>query len=169
MTSSSDQRSESASDVRVRRIDTSQIADLIYIGQSVHLSPWTAESYLAELKNPDAIMLRLVSGENKTIGFVVGRFVGSGGAEPDAEIYNIAVKESEQSKGNGQLLFDAFFAICRDRGVKTLWLEVRQSNHKAIAFYERNGFESVQRRSHFYENPREHGWLMRLDMNIDKA
>ncbi len=150
--------------VRIREINASHIGELIHIGGSVNLSPWTAESYLAEMKNPDAVMLRLVSEGNKTVGFIIGRIVGSNGESQEAEIYNIAVKEHEQGKGNGQLLFNAFVESCRSRGVAVVWLEVRESNDKAITFYRRNGFERVQRRIHFYEHPREHAWLMRLTM-----
>ena len=156
-------------EVRVRFVDACHISDLIRLGQSVNLSPWTADSYLSELKNPDAVMLRLVSQENKTIGFVVGRFVNSSADHIDAEIYNIAIAESEQRKGNGQRLFDEFLDSCRRRGVNNIWLEVRQSNERAIAFYKRNGFQPVQKRSHFYENPREHGWLMRLVLKTNEA
>lgn len=150
--------------IRIRTINASHIGDLIHIGEAVNLSPWTADSYLAEMKNPDAVMLRLVSEGNRTVGFVIGRIIGSEGESLEAEIYNIAVKEHEQRKGNGQLLFNAFAESCRCRGVTTVWLEVRESNEKAITFYMRNGFERVQRRIHFYEHPREHAWLMRLTM-----
>ncbi len=146
---------------RIREICAPHIGDLIRLGDAVDLSPWSAESYLAELKNPDAVMLRLISEANKTVGFVVGRLICTEGEAADAEIYNIAVKEAEQRKGNGQLLFDAFAEKCRQRHVLNIWLEVRESNEKAIAFYMRNGFERVQRRSHFYDNPREHAWVMR--------
>ena len=155
--------------VRVRAVDACHIADLIHLGQSVNLSPWSANSYLAELKNPDALMLRLVSDENRTVGFVVGRFVRIGDDRTDAEIYNIAVKESEQRTGKGQLLFDAFFERCKDRRVDNIWLEVRESNEKAISFYKRNGFEPTQKRSHFYDNPREHAWVMRLTLETNEA
>jgi ribosomal-protein-alanine N-acetyltransferase len=167
--SGSDIHAEQESEVRIRSVEPCHIADLIYIGESVNLSPWNAESYLAELKNQDSLMLRLFSGDNKTIGFVVGRFVMAEIDRIEAEIYNIAIKENEQCKGYGQILFDAFLTRCLDRGVRTVWLEVRQSNHKAISFYKRNGFESVQKRNHFYDNPREHGWLMRLDLKTIEA
>lgn len=149
---------------RIRPIEAAHIADLIRIADETNLSHWSAESYLEEMKNPDAVMLRLVSEGNDTIGFVVGRFVIGGEIEPqtDAEIYNIAVTAAEQRKGCGQLLFDAFRKVCVERDVANIWLEVRESNAPAIRFYERNGFEGVQTRRSFYENPREHAILMRL-------
>src|SRR5256885_817054 len=102
---------------RIRPIEASHIGDLIRIGVETNLSPWTAQGYLDEMKSSDSVMLRLVAEDNSTIGFIVGRSVIGGEIEPqvDAEIYNIAVAENEQGKRCGQLLFDAFIDICRER------------------------------------------------------
>ncbi len=149
---------------RIRPIEAAHIADLIRIAEETNLSHWSAQSYLDEMKNPDAIMLRLDAGDNSTIGFVVGRFVPGGEIEivMDAEIYNIAITENEQRKGLGQFLFNAFASTCREKKTTNVWLEVRESNTKAISFYEKSGFERVQTRPSFYENPREHALLMKL-------
>lgn len=151
---------------RIRDVEASHISDLMRIADETNLSHWSAQSYLEEMKNPDAIMLRLVTESNETIGFVVGRIIG-GVSETDfeAEIYNIAVTKGEHGNGRGQILFDAFSAACRERQSANIWLEVRESNRKAIAFYERNGFSPVQTRNHFYENPREHAILMKLRLH----
>jgi len=161
---SSPKREIPLSDVRIRPVEASHVADLIAIGEETNLSRWTAQSYLDEMKNPDSLMLRAVGEDNSTLAFVVGRFVLGGQIEEvtDAEIYNIAVASKEQGRGFGQLLFDAFLTECRKREAANIWLEVRESNAKAIAFYETNGFERVQTRPSFYENPREHALLMRL-------
>jgi ribosomal-protein-alanine N-acetyltransferase len=149
---------------RVRSVESSHIGDLIRIAEATNLSPWSAQSYIEELKNPSAITLCLVSESNLVIGFVVGRTVVSGLIEIniDAEIYNIAVDKFEQRKGYGQLLFDSFTSVCHERKVENIWLEVRASNANALAFYEKNGFVRIQTRNHFYDNPREHAILMKL-------
>ena len=151
---------------RIRTVEASHITDLMRIGAETNLSHWSAQSYLEEMKNSDAIMLRLVTEDNDTIGFVVGRIVLGGTVETqyEAEIYNIAVTEAEHGRGRGQLLFNAFHSACLEKNAVNIWLEVRESNHKAIAFYERNGFEPVQTRRSFYENPREHAILMKLTL-----
>ena len=156
---------------RIRPVEASHIADLIRISDDTNLSMWTAQNYLDELQIPEAIMLRLESETNETIGFIVGRIVQGGTVEiqMDTEIYNIAVIENEQEKGFGQQLFAAFTARCRDIGACNIWLEVRASNQKAISFYERNGFEQVQSRNNFYENPREHALLMKLVLKNNTA
>ncbi len=151
---------------RVRPVDSSHIADLIRIADETNLSPWSAQSYLDEMKNPDAVLLRLESGDNQTVGFVVGRIILGGliEARTDAEVYNIAVIEPLQKRGLGQVLLDAFLAACRERSAVQVWLEVRESNVQAIQFYERNGFETTQTRNSFYQDPRENALLMRLDL-----
>jgi len=149
---------------RIRPVDSSHIADLIRIADETNLSAWTAQNYLDEFQMPGSIMLRLESDLNVTIGFVVGRIVEGGVLETEkqAEIYNIAIDKSEQGKGFGQLLFDAFIAKCAEHKVTSVWLEVRESNEKAIGFYKTNGFEHVQTRDNFYNNPREAALLMKL-------
>ena len=163
--------SESSQSPRIRRVEASRIGDLIRIGEETKLSPWTANSYVEELKNPNAIILRLAGEDNSTLGFIVGRMVPGGEIEMrlDAEIYNIAVGEEHQRRGYGQQLFDAFAGICHERRSSNIWLEVRESNQKALRFYEKNGFERVQSRSDFYDNPREHALLMRLVLKDQTA
>ena len=60
---------------RIRSVDSSHIGELIRLGEKANLSPWTAQNYLDELKNPDAVMLRLVSEQNEIVGFIVGRCI----------------------------------------------------------------------------------------------
>jgi ribosomal-protein-alanine acetyltransferase len=159
-----DQPDKITDELRIRTVDSSHIADLIRIADETNLSAWTAQNYLDEFQMPGSIMLRLESALNVTIGFVVGRIVEGGvvAIEQQAEIYNIAIDKSEQGKGFGQMLFDAFIEKCRQYNVTSIWLEVRESNEKAIGFYKTNGFEHVQSRNNFYDNPREAALLMKL-------
>jgi ribosomal protein S18 acetylase RimI-like enzyme len=114
-------------------IRASHIGDLISLAEETGLSPWTANNYLDELRNPRAIMLRLASDDNTTVGFIVGRLVaGSEGPRPDAEIYNIAVWSDQQRKGHGQAMLDAFVSICRDHAVSSIWLEF-DSTRKTVS------------------------------------
>ncbi len=153
-------------EVRIRKVEASHIGSLIELADATNLSPWSAQSYLDELKDTRSIMLRLESDENSTVGFIVGRIVPAADDENavDADIYNIAVTESFQKKGNGQILLDEFLGKCRETLVRSVWLEVRESNLTAISFYTKNGFFAVTTRKHFYTDPPEHALLMRLNL-----
>jgi len=153
-------------EIRIRSVESSHIGALIELGEATNLSPWSAQSYLDELKDPRSIMYRIESEENATIGFIVGRMVPAADDENavDADIYNIAVTESYQKKGNGKILLDEFITKCRESLVRSVWLEVRESNSTAINFYTQNGFFAVTTRKHFYTDPPEHALLMRLNL-----
>src|SRR5688500_17332687 len=88
---------------RIRPVEAAHVGDLLRIAEETNLSHWSAQSYLDEMKNPDALMWRLVAEDNSTIGFVVGRIVAGGTIERqvDAEIYNIAVTKNEHGLGRG--------------------------------------------------------------------
>ena len=159
------------SNVRIRPVRCTDIADLIRLGEVANLSPWSAQNYLDELKNPDAIMLRLISADNAVVGFIVGRTVSGGCIDvvADAEIYNIMVDAEHRKLGLAQLLLDSFLNECRRRQVVNVWLEVRESNYPAIAFYTKNRFQQVHTRKNFYSNPTENALLMRRFLKASNA
>ena len=159
------------SETRVRPLASSHIADVIQLGAEANLNPWTAQNYLDELQTPNSVMLVLEGHNGRPIGFIVGRVVESSTDEnsAEAEIYNIAIAEKHRGLGFGQLLFDTFIENCAIHAIKKVWLEVRESNREAIDFYTRNGFESVQTRNNFYQNPREHAILMCLFLKKQTA
>jgi ribosomal-protein-alanine N-acetyltransferase len=156
-----------AGEFRIRPIETAHVGELIRLGESANLSPWSADHYIDELKNPNAIMLRLVSDENAIVGFIVARIVNGGVIEVtvDAEIYNIMIDGEYRRRGLAQVLFDSFLTTCRKKNVANVWLEVRESNTPAIRFYEKNGFSHMQTRRNFYRDPLEHALLMRLSLD----
>lgn len=63
-----------------------------------------------------------------------------------ATIDTIVVAAAMQGMGIGQALFDACAAWAKGRGARSLVLNVWEFNARAIAFYERRGMATVQRR-----------------------
>lgn len=158
---------EAIPNVRIRSIDTSHIGDLIRIAEDTNLNRWTAEHYVDELKNSQAIMLRLETEVKETIGFLVGRVVPAADDDlaVDVDVYNVGIEPRYQRRGFGQVLMDALAEICREKHVGRIFLEVRETNFSAISFYEKNGFKAITVRSDFYSNPRENGLVMRCDLH----
>ncbi len=62
------------------------------------------------------------------------------------EIYIEAVAVSEFSRGMGigTMLLDALFVFSKEKGCKTITLEVIDTNIRAIELYEKTGFKIVQ-------------------------
>lgn len=135
---------------------------MIRIAAATNINQWSAHNYFDELKMRSSVMLGLMGDSGKLLGFIIGRIVGGASAGTrDAEIYNIAVVPSHQGKGLGQTLFTDFLERCCKAEAENIWLEVRESNLTAIAFYRKNRFREVQKRVNFYEHPRENALLMR--------
>ncbi|MBP6828263.1 MAG: GNAT family N-acetyltransferase [Saprospiraceae bacterium] len=56
------------------------------------------------------------------------------------ELDNVVVSETHRSKGIGQLLCDFATALALEEGVEMMMLDAYRENHRAHAFYEREGF-----------------------------
>ena len=78
------------------------------------------------------------------------------------ELANIAVAPGCRGRGLGARLLAAVLDTAREQGVEELFLEVRDSNERAIAMYERRGFEVLGRRVGYYDRPREDARVMML-------
>ena len=73
----------------------------------------------------------------------------------EMHLLNITVAPHAQHRGHALYLLDALVALCRERGARQLWLEVRESNARARTIYLRRGFAHVGRRKGYY--PAAHG------------
>jgi ribosomal-protein-alanine acetyltransferase len=76
------------------------------------------------------------------------------------ELCNLVVRPAYISKKIGYLLLQQCFEVAQHCRIERIFLEVRQSNHRAIAFYERNGFRTTSQRKNYYRSPPEHAWIM---------
>lgn len=96
-------------------------------------------------------------------GELVGYMVAMAGVD-ELHLLNITVAPDWQGQGHGQALMLALQQHARQRGLATLWLEVRESNQRARALYRRLGFEEVGLRRGYYPAAvrREDAVVMRL-------
>lgn len=77
-----------------------------------------------------------------------------------ANLVSIAVAPEARGGGAASLLLSSTIRRLKLRGVERLTLLVRESNGRAIRFYERHGFTRLRRSPRYYENG-EDGLLMR--------
>ena len=92
-------------------------------------------------------------------GRVVG-YVGVISAPPEGEITNVATHPDFRRRGVGEGILEALKREAGDRGIESLYLEVRRSNSPARGLYEKMGFIVVGERRGFYKNPKEDAVLM---------
>lgn len=97
---------------------------------------------------------------------LLGYFLAMHGVE-EMHLLNITVAPARQGQGWAHMMLDALSLISRNAGAQTLWLEVRQSNARALQVYERYGFARVGLRKDYYpadRQQREHAVVMSLKL-----
>jgi [ribosomal protein S18]-alanine N-acetyltransferase len=119
------------------------------VDESPEAAIWSRASYVKFAQEDTSLALVSESG-GRISGFLVGRLVGV-----QAEVLNMAVLASHRRKAEGSALLGAALAEFALSAVKHVYLEVRESNSGAIAFYERHGFAKTGLRKGYYRNPDE--------------
>jgi ribosomal-protein-alanine acetyltransferase len=92
--------------------------------------------------------------DGRPAGFIVWRHTSA----DETEIMNIAVKPELRRLGIASRLLDR----ARQQCPGALFLEVRVSNHAAIALYRKHGFREAGIRKEYYSTPPEDAIVMRL-------
>lgn len=131
-----------------RLIGADDIPQVMLLERSAHSHPWRQSSFEDCLKGRQKCWL--AEHDNILVGYVV---VTHGGG--DAELLNISVSPSYQRKGIGQILLDHAVNCVKEKA-DMLFLEVRMSNRKAIALYEKEDFFEVGQRKNYYPTVNGH-------------
>ena len=98
---------------------------------------------------------------------LIGYFVAMKGVD-EVHLLNITVAPAFQGQGWAPLMLEALSGWSRGQNAQWLWLEVRASNLRALAIYERQGFRRVGVRKGYYPaegNAREDAVVMSLRLN----
>jgi ribosomal-protein-alanine N-acetyltransferase len=134
--------------LKLRLIKTDDIPVVMQLERSAHSHPWRQSSFEDCLKGRQRCWLAYRDIE--LVGYVVATHGGG-----DAELLNIVVAHSYQRKGIGSCLLQHAVNSIKAHA-DMLFLEVRQSNRKAIELYAREGFFEVGQRKNYYPTANGH-------------
>ncbi|HQX91222.1 MAG TPA: ribosomal protein S18-alanine N-acetyltransferase [Thermomonas sp.] len=88
-------------------------------------------------------------------------------AAGEAHVLNLCSAPGQEGQGLGQRMLQTLLKIARGHAAQRVFLEVRPSNTRAIALYERSGFNEIGRRPRYYpaaNNGREDAIVMALEL-----
>lgn len=151
----SKQETEKKIDIRPMQPEDIPHATLIE-HESFGESAWSEQSLKAELERADAVLF-CARAEGRIAGYAGMRTVLDEGYVND-----IAVLPAFRRQGIGLALVEALVRCAREKGLRFLTLEARESNRTAIHLYEKAGFQDVGVRRGFYDFPKEDARLMTL-------
>ncbi|WP_449447225.1 ribosomal protein S18-alanine N-acetyltransferase [Thermomonas brevis] len=87
-------------------------------------------------------------------------------AAGEAHVLNLCTAPGNEGQGLGQRMLHALLKVARGHGAQRVFLEVRPSNPRAIALYDRNGFNEIGRRPRYYpaHGGREDAIVMAMEL-----
>ncbi len=122
--------------------------------------PWSKNSFLQALSNPQAICIVCTGDCGEVDGYAVIYF-----AADEGELVTIAVREECRGRYLGAALLEKGHSLASKKGAASIYLEVRESNMPAQGLYHSFGYEVCGKRKNFYSNPTEDAILMRLPLD----
>jgi ribosomal-protein-alanine N-acetyltransferase len=152
----------------IRPAEQYDIPEVLRIERASFADPWSADSFMTSLELDRMRFLvaeerREGNGSETGDGMLLGYVIALMLAE-EAEVADLAVSANARRRGIGGLLLDRVTDELEQRGVRSVYLEVRESNAAARALYESRAFRQVGRRRGYYHHPPEDALLLKRDL-----
>lgn len=140
----------------IRRMVAADVAAVADLEAQSFSSPWHPSTFLRLLDRPGA-ELWVLEKDGEVMAYAVLWCVLD-----QAELANIAVRPEVRGRGLGSALLDHVLDVARGRGIRSVFLEVRESNRVARDLYAGRGFEEVGVRRGYYDTPSEDARVLEL-------
>ena len=138
----------------IRSAAPADLPGIMEIEKSAFPTPWSREYVEKQIGNSTALFLVALR-EKMLAGFSLSWIVSD-----EVHILKFAVEKGFKRKGIGKGLFHSTCERARKKDCRIIWLEVRESNAEAQAFYRRMGFVGVGNRKAYYGDTGEDALVM---------
>ena len=147
----------SSQSITLRVMQPEDLAAVCAIEQQVQYAPWSEKLFADGLQRHRCIVA--INQQHQIVGFSIVQFIVD-----EAHLLNIAVEPNQQKQGIGKLLLDDVLANSQQQKATTIFLEVRDSNQRAIQLYQAAGFNEIGLRKNYYPSAqgKEHAVIMAL-------
>ncbi len=133
--------------IRVATIEDAPV--MLAIEQAATSHPWTLK--LFESCFGERYFNFVLEQHNQICGFYIGEFIAG-----QASLFDICIAPAAQGMGLGRQLLQHFIDEADQREAFECWLEVRESNAKAILLYQTAGFHQTGKRPNYYPTATGH-------------
>ncbi len=138
----------------IRHLVDADIDEVATLEKDIFPDPWPRSAFEEQLRGPQWGAIVAESGGH-VIGYACYLIVAT-----ESHLTNIAVNPAFRRKSVAKRLLGRILEIVNESQCEMLLLEVRTSNHAAISFYERFGFQLLYRRPNYYRRPVEDALVM---------
>jgi ribosomal-protein-alanine N-acetyltransferase len=132
----------------IRKMNLRDLDKVVSLSATSPSNPWSKQMFLEEMEHPNASCYVMTSGEpliDSPVGFICFRNVGD-----ESDLLNIGVDPESRGCGIGKKLMTFYAEECRQRGAKTLYLEVDPRNVPAVRLYLSQSYRNNGVRKNFY-------------------
>ena len=147
--------------LRLSHMREEDVPAVVRIEQAAYPFPWTGGNFLDSIRC--GYLCRIARNDARE---VVGYFLMMMVLD-EAHLLNITVDPPLHGHGHGLTLLEHASDCARDRAMGSIMLEVRPSNLRALAIYERYGYTRVGLRRKYYPaagSNREDAIVMRMPL-----
>ncbi|MCX7856455.1 MAG: ribosomal protein S18-alanine N-acetyltransferase [Deltaproteobacteria bacterium] len=146
---------------RTKVVSLSDLNRVFQIEKASFPSPWTKEALKTQINSPLGFNLGLeVDGE--LIGYIMCLL-----ASDECHILNFAVDPRFRGRGYGSELLSIALDTLQKKGIRHVFLEVREKNLVALRLYIKSGFKIVGKRKRYYEDSGEDALVMYLTFSAE--
>ena len=131
---------------KIRNIEKNDIPRLVLLEEELLKETVGEEMLGAELHNKFARFY--VATFN---GIVIG-YLSCWMVEETVDIINVVIDKDYQHQGFGQALFSQMEEEAKANNCTNIMLEVKETNLKAIKFYQKQGYEQISIRKNYYQD-----------------
>ena len=141
-----------------RAIKESDCSQLFDIERECFTDPWQYGDLMSAILSDNGFGYCATEGD-RIISYLIGTQIA-----PEGEIYRVATTKSARRCSYAKKLIEYAIPLEKEKGLKTLYLEVRSHNTPAIALYSSLGFEKIATRKGYYRNPTDDAIIMTLNV-----
>ncbi len=139
----------------------SDVPEVARIETTAFSTPWSEETFRTLLERSGVELWVAEWGDQLAAYAILWTVLDEG------ELANIAVRSDLRGRGIGSSLLSRMLEVAGDSGVRSLYLEVRESNSLAREMYARRGFHEIGVRKAYYEGPREDARVLKKSLEGD--
>ena len=110
------------------------------------LDGWNENQFLSSFKAGNFLLFGIEEGE-RLVAFLSASFTVD-----TCDIEDVLVSANFRKKGYARLLISHLEKILTSRGIKEIFLEVRENNLPAISLYKACGFNLISKRKKYYQD-----------------
>jgi len=148
--------------IHVRNMTHDDLDSVCAIEEETFPAPWARESFASDIEKGHRSLCLVAEEDGEILGFLVSWPVAD-----ELHIGNLAVAAGCWDRGVGTELIRTALEEAVEGGAAIATLEVRASNARAIALYERHGFCPVAVRRAYYADNGEDAIVMLAELKGD--